>query len=99
FPPSSQIYGLKRSSRSNRSSGRNVLNALSGRSRFERLELVERLNGYFPFRIFQTFSLESCLPVTIHFQSVSSKYFTPALGRLPGLRYDSSISVRKVAEP
>jgi hypothetical protein len=57
------------------------------------------LNVYFPFKIFQTFSRDSCLPVTIHFQSVSSKYLTPALGRLPGLRYVSSISVRSVAEP
>src|SRR5581483_5797532 len=57
------------------------------------------LSGYFPLSTCHTFSRFSCRPVTIQLQSVSSKYFTLFLGRLPGLRLDSSMSVRRLTEP
>ncbi len=69
------------------SDGLNDLNHLNG------------LNGYFPLSVCQTFWRYSCRPVTIQFQSVSSKYFTPFFGKLPEFRFDSSTSVRRLTEP
>src|SRR6266550_3797580 len=69
------------------------LNDLNG------LNPLNALNSYFPLSTCHTFSRFSCRPVTIQFQSVSSKYLTPFFGKLPGLRFASSISVRRLTEP
>ena len=57
--------------------GLNDLNILNG---------LNALSYFAAFKIFHAFSRFSWRPPTIHFHSVSSKYFTPFLGRLPGLR-------------